>query len=361
MFFPGISGWKYRHILKPILFRMDPERVHDRFIAFGKVLGRNRIGRRLTKSFFSYQHPMLEQEICGIRFGNPIGLAAGFDKNAELTDILPSVGFGFMEVGSITGESCTGNPKPRLWREPDKKSLRVYYGLKNDGAEAIAERLKNEKFEVPVGVSIAKTNSPVTVDTQEGIKDYLKAARAFEDIGDYITINISCPNAYGGEPFSDPERLEQLLSAYRDTGIKKPTFIKIAAISDTRELDAILDVGEKYGVDGYICTNLKKQANEKGGLSGKAVQHDSDDMVSHVYKKFQGKRIVIGTGGVFTAEDAYRKIKNGASLVQLITGMIYEGPQRIGEINHGLVRLLKADGYTSISEVVGVESRENQD
>ncbi len=352
-----LIGAIYRRILKPILFRIDPEKVHDHFVSVGKRLGRHRIGKRLMKSFFLYKHSSLEQDLLGIHFSNPVGLAAGFDKNAELTSILPEVGFGFVEVGSITGEYCAGNQKPRLWREPSKKSLRVYYGLKNEGAEEIASRLHGKEFKIPVGISIAKTNSPATVDVQEGIKDYLKAANAFEEVGDYITINISCPNVYGGEPFSDPERLDALLIAYSELNITKPTFIKLAALSDHEQLDRILDIGEKYGIDGYICTNLKKTKGEKGGLSGKAVVKDSDDMVSYVYKRFGTSRLIIGTGGIFTAEDAYRKIKNGASLVQLITGMIYQGPQVIGEINAGLVRLLKADGYSNISEAVGVDSK----
>ncbi len=349
----SIIGGLYRHVAKPILFRIDPEKVHDRFVAVGKLLGKNAFGRRLTRSFFLYKHHSLEQNILGIHFQNPVGLAAGFDKNAELTSILPEVGFGFVEVGSITGEYCAGNQKPRLWREPEKKSLRVYYGLKNDGAEAIASRLRSNEFAMPVGISIAKTNSPATVDLHEGIRDYMKAAREFEDVGDYITINISCPNAFGGEPFSDPARLEELLKAYEALLVKKPTFIKLAAIDDYEHLEKILDIGEAYNIDGYICTNLKKKKGEKGGLSGKVVAKASDDMVSYVYKKFWGKRIVIGTGGIFTAEDAYRKIKNGASLVQMITGMIYEGPQRIGEINVGLVKLLKREGYSNISEAIG--------
>lgn len=353
MILSRVIGWTYRHALKPLLFRFDPEAVHDRFIGIGKVLGNSAIGKRLTQSFFLYQHKALEQEILGVSFNNPVGLAAGFDKNAELTDILSSVGFGYAEVGSVTSEPCAGNPKPRLWREPDKKSLRVYYGLKNDGAQRIASRLHKMQFDIPIGISIAKTNSPTTVDLHEGIADYIKAARAFADIGDYITINISCPNAFGGEPFSDPKRLEALLGEYSALDIRKPTFIKLAAVSDYDHLDEILDVGERYGIDGYICSNLKKNKGEKGGLSGKAVVNTSDDMVLYVYKKFQGKRVVIGTGGVFTAEDAYQKIKNGASLVQLITGMIYQGPQIVGEINAGLVRLLRADGYTHVSEAVG--------
>ena len=167
----------YRGLLRPIFFRIDPERIHDRMVASGVQLGKTRLGRALTRAAFSYQHPMLEQDLAGIHFANPIGLAAGFDKNAQLTDILPSVGFGFIEVGSITGEPCAGNPKPRLQRLPRSKSLRVYYGLKNDGCEAITTRLKDKRFAIPVGMSVAKTNNQATCDTDRGIQDYAKAFR----------------------------------------------------------------------------------------------------------------------------------------------------------------------------------------
>jgi len=232
----------------------------------------------------------------------------------------------------------------------------VYYGLKNDGAQAIATRLSGKPMAFPVGISIAKTNCPATVDTAAGIADYIQAAEYMKDIGDYVTLNISCPNAYGGEPFTDPKKLDQLLHAYRALKIHKPVFLKLAAELSQEALDAIIDVGEAYDIDGYICTNLKKQEGVQGGMSGKLVQEESDDMVSYVYKKVQGKRIVIGCGGIFSAEDAYRKIKLGASLVQLITGMIFEGPQVVGEINAGLTKLLKADGYTHISEAIGIDN-----
>jgi dihydroorotate dehydrogenase len=351
-----IIGTTYRNIIKPVLFRIDPEKVHDHFLNIGKKLGGKKFGKTLTGFCFLYKHKALEQEILGIQFDNPVGLAAGFDKNAELTDILPAVGFGFQEVGSITGELCEGNPKPRLWRIPETKSLRVYYGLKNNGADDISFRLRDKIFDIPIGVSIAKTNSPATVDLQEGIADYIKAAEAFRDIGSYITLNISCPNAYGGEPFSNPERLDKLLEAYYALNITKPTFIKIAAGLENTGIDAILEVGERHGIDGYICTNLKKNKGEKGGLSGKAVDVESDETISYIYKSLKGKRIVVGCGGVFSGEDAYRKIRKGASLVQLITGMIYQGPQLIGEINHVLVELLKRDGFSNISEAVGVDN-----
>jgi len=353
----------YNNIFKPLAFRKDPEEVHDRTSSIGKLLGSNPITRFLTKLMFFYSDPILEQEICGIKFNNPIGLAAGFDKNAELTQILPEVGFGFEEIGSITGEPCEGNPKPRLWRAKKSKSLLVYYGLKNDGAEAISRRLQNLNFKFPVGISIAKTNCELTADTNEGIKDYIKAYRAFENIGDYYTINISCPNAFGGQPFTDAPRLEMLMKAINNEKKTKPVFIKLSPDISYEELDSIIEICRKYKIDGIICSNLTKNRESKkildknlpetGGFSGKVQEDLSNNQIEYIFKKCGKEFVIIGCGGIFTAEDAYKKIKLGASLLQMITGMIYQGPQTIGEINRGLVDLLRKDGYKNISEAVG--------
>src|SRR4030042_3231233 len=193
----------YKNLLQPIFFQIDPETIHDVMVSFGQFLGNYSFLRKFTGLLFYYQNKKLEQKILGIKFRNPIGLAAGFDKNAQLTDILPFVGFGFCEVGSITGEPCEGNPKPRLWRLKKSKGLLVYYGLKNDGCEILSKKLEDKKFSIPVGTNIAKTNSKKTVEVDAGISDYVKAFRKFADIGDYFTINISCPNAFGGQPFTD--------------------------------------------------------------------------------------------------------------------------------------------------------------
>ena len=194
MFLTSFGRWTYIHVAKPYFLRQDPEAVHDRMIQLGKLLGRSKLTRGLAGGLFAYKNPSLEQTILGIHFANPVGLAAGFDKDAELTDILPAVGFGFEEVGSITGEACKGNPKPRIWRLPKSVGLVVHYGLKNDGSGAIASRLREKTFSIPIGTSIAKTNNATTVDLRAGIADYVKAFKAFTRIGSYFTINISCPD-----------------------------------------------------------------------------------------------------------------------------------------------------------------------
>ncbi|KKR13702.1 MAG: Dihydroorotate dehydrogenase 2 [Candidatus Woesebacteria bacterium GW2011_GWA1_39_21b] len=361
--------FNYRYILKPILFCFDPEQVHDFFTVVGESLGRSALTRWLTSLFFGYQHPSLEQSILGLKFTNPVGLAAGFDKDARLTAILPAVGFGFEEVGSITGEACQGNPRPRLWRLPKSQSLIVHYGLKNAGAEVLVQKLRDHRFAYPLGISIAKTNSPATVEVTAGIADYLKVYKIFltAGVGDYFTINISCPNAYGGLPFTDLARLDLLLGEFAKIPKTKPLFIKMPPDLEEEKLAAIILLAEKYKIDGFVCTNLTKDGNganlqlkeprptDKGGVSGKALAPLAEKQLRLIRQKTGNKFILIACGGIFSAEDAYRKIKAGASLVQLVTGLIFEGPQLIGEINRGLVKLLTQDGYQNISEAIGVD------
>lgn len=359
----------YKLLLKPFFFSFDPETIHDFMITNGEFLGKFKITRALNRLLFYYSHYSLKQQILNISFKNPIGLAAGFDKDARLTDILPEVGFGFEEIGSVTANPYPGNPKPRLARLKKSQSLLVNYGLKSKGAKVIAAKLKSKNFKFPVGTSIAKTNSRLTVDDKVGIEDYTEGFKHFTDIGDYFTINISCPNTFGGQPFHDPKKLDQLLKALDKIKTKKPVFIKFSPDLSKSDVNGIIKVVKKHRVHGFIMGNLTKNRNNKkilddnvlsiGGLSGKVVRDLSDNLIRYLYKETNGKYVIIGCGGVFTAEDAYRKIKLGASLIQLITGMVYQGPQTISEINRGLVKLLKIDGYKNISEAIGADNNLN--
>ncbi len=363
----SILSFKYRFLLKPLLFRLEPETAHDLFVNIGKTLGRFTTTRYLTSLLFNFKDPVLTQKILGIKFKNPIGLAAGFDKDANLFNILPEVGFGFEEIGSITANPYEGNPKPRLVRLKKSQSLLVNYGLKSLGAKLIAEKLKGKRFKFPIGTSIAKTNSLETVNETLGIKDYAAGFEHFTQIGDYFTINISCPNTFGGQPFHNPASLNKLLNALDKIPTKKPIFIKFSPDLSIKEIDSILEICSNHRVHGFVLSNLtKKRTNPKiidnsipdfGGLSGKVVEELTDNLIKYVYKKTQGKYLIIGCGGVFSAKDAYRKIKLGASLIQLITGMIYQGPQTISQINLGLVKLLKKDGYKNISEAIGANNK----
>lgn len=363
----SILRYAYVKVLKPIFFLSDPERVHDSMTWMGKELGKSALGKAMTRRLFHYEHPMLRQDVLGLHFENPIGLSAGFDKNAELTDILPSVGFGFVEVGSITGNPCAGNPKPRLWRLPKSKGLVVYYGLKNDGCEAIANRLSGKHFDFPLGASVAMTNCKENNDLETGVSDFAKAFKTMEPSAGYLTINISCPNTEGGQPFTDPAKFSRLMDVIDAIPTAKPIFIKLSPDLAKETLDAILEIARAHRVHGIICTNLTKKRDNPlildtglppvGGISGKVVQNLSDEMLAYIYKKEGSRFVLVGCGGVFNAEDAYKKIRLGATLIQMITGMIFEGPQVVGEINRGLVTLLRKDGFQSIAEAIGVDNR----
>ncbi len=353
----------YKQALKPVLFRFDPESVHQGFTKVGVSLGKHALGRAVTRSLFYYAHPSLTSTVAGISFPNPVGLAAGFDKNAQLHKILPEIGFGFAELGSITGERCAGNPRPRLFRVPRDRSILVNYGLYNYGAQAISRRLQYTRFSIPIGFSVAKTNDP-SLNTEQGIADYVKAYRMMHPLGSYTTINVSCPNTADGQTFGHPENLSRLLAALAKEPHQKPIFLKIKPDMTPSQLKEVISIVDKYTwVTGFIISNLtmhreglktSKEALDalslKGGLSGKAVCDRATDVIRSVSK--QTDKIIIGCGGIFNGKDAYEKLKSGASLVQMVTGLIYEGPGVVSKINRQLVDLLQADGYGRISEVV---------
>ncbi len=364
-----LIGTIYKRVYKPVLFRRDPEEVHDRMLQFGNELGNHTIFRALVRGFLHYSHPSLAQTIHGINFNNPVGLSAGFDKDAHLTRIIPSVGFGFMEIGTITCNPYEGNTGKRLVRLPNSRAIIVNYGLKNLGSRKISTKLASElKPIIPTVISIGKTNCRETVDVKKGIMDYFMCLKRFADVGvgDIYDINISCPNVYGGEPFTTPEKLNSLLSRIDELNITKPIFLKLPCDKNWEDFKLLLDVAVNHNVQGVIISNLSKDRtssnikdkiapDQKGGISGKPVSDKSNELISKTYQSYGDKFIIVGVGGIFSAEDAYEKIRRGASLVQLITGMIYEGPQLIGEINKGLVHLLHKDGFDNISQAVGAD------
>jgi len=223
-----IFRFLYKYIGKPVFFRIDPEVTHDVVLWFGRMLGKYSLLQKCTRWCFDYRNPALSQHIAGIHFPNPVGVAAGFDKNAQLMSILPEVGFGFEEIGSVTGKPCAGNAKPRLWRLKKSQSLLVYYGLKNDGCEVVKTRVAGKSFRFPIGISIAKTNNTETVDAQKGIADYVQSYRTLATYADYIAINISCPNSFGGLAFTDAHLLDQLLAEIEKEPLKKPVFLKLS-------------------------------------------------------------------------------------------------------------------------------------
>lgn len=362
----------YESLIKPILFLFDPEFVHDSFVTIGETLGRVPVARLLVSVICNYEHLSLETKVAGIDFKNPIGLAAGFDKDVRLTKIMPSVGFGFMEVGAVTQFSYGGNEGRRLLRLPADQSIIVYYGLKNVGAAAVQEKLPRLlPFRIPTGLNIAKTNR-ADIKGERSVEDYVATYRILAEYFAYVTLNISCPNTQDGRLFQDPLLLDDLLTAFLQEKKRGPIFLKISNDLTFQEVDEILAVVKKYPfVDGFVVANLAKRRDmlrlrsspdrlnllPRGGISGAPVRELSTNLIRHIYRRTSGKYILIGLGGVFTAEDAYEKIKAGASLVQIITGLIYGGPTVVKKINEGLVKLLARDGYKNVNEAVGVDAR----
>jgi dihydroorotate dehydrogenase len=361
----------YDSLIKPILFRCNPELVHDVFVGLGEFLGAVPGGSRLVNNFCRYEHPSLETEVCGVLFKNPIGLAAGFDKDVRLTNIMPSVGFGFMEVGSVTQFSYGGNPGRRLVRLPDDRSIIVYYGLKNIGADAVSKKLPHLlPFRIPVGLNIAKTNR-ADIKGSRSVEDYVATYRTLGSFFSYTTLNISCPNAQDGLLFQEPQMLNDLLAAFSGERKYGPIFLKVSVDLTEREVDEVLGVVEKYSfIDGFVVGNLAKHRATlvmrssperlallpRGGISGGPIAALSTNMIRRIYRTTRGKYAIIGLGGVFTAEDAYEKIKAGASLVEIITGLIYRGPTVVKDINRGLVSLLARDGYTRVADAIGADA-----
>jgi dihydroorotate dehydrogenase len=361
-----VLKWGYR-ILRPIIFLWPAETAHAKLKSFGLYISSFSIGRSLLKYLFYYENPVLNTIVDGIKYDNPIGLSAGFDKDGELGDVYPLIGFGFAELGSFTGEICAGNPGigRRLFRLVKSKSILVWYGLNNKGSEIISTKLKNKSFDIPIGISVAKSNQVSNYELEVSISDYVKTISNFKDIGNYYTINISCPNTIDGEPFAKVENLKKLLTSLDSLKQKKkPVYVKLAADLSYREMDEIIDCCMEHKINGFVLTNLAKPSKnteyikselvfDKGALSGLPVQRISTNAIRHIYQKTGGAMTIIGVGGIFTAEDAYEKITSGANLIEIITSLIFEGPQVVGEINRGLVKLLKKDGFYSIEQAVG--------
>jgi len=369
------SAHTYKHAVKPLLFKQKPDGVHRRMLQTSGFVQKLPPIRSLLRASWAYDNPAyLSQIILGITFKNPIGLSAGFDKNFEVVPLIQSIGFGYMEGGSITFRSCPGNTKPWFYRLPNTKSLVVHVGLANQGAERILQRIASYpdklRQDFPLNISVAKTNAPETSTDHSGIEDYVESLKLVKKsgLGKLITINISCPNTFGGEPFTTPRRLEKLLGAIDALKLKQPVFVKMPCLPWAR-IKPLLEVTTRHNVQGVTLTNLAKDrskielkdplpADVLGGLSGKPTWETSNELIRQTYLNYGDRFVIIGVGGVFSPEDAYTKIKLGASMVELITGMIFEGPQLIGEINRGLVELLKHDGFTNICQAIGIDAKE---
>lgn len=369
----ALTRFFYKTIGKPFLFLFDPYGVHKRTVALGERLGRCDVARRFFVLGLGSRDPILAQIFLGVRWESPIGLAAGFDYEARLTGILPSIGFGFGSVGTLTNRPYGGNAKPMLGRLVKSRSLMVNKGFKNDGVGSTLERLKGSEFSYPVGVSIGTSNDGSVTGQVGAVQDIVSAFTAAESSRvsfAYYELNISCPNLSGAIDFYTPSRFEALLSAIEGLRLGRPLFVKMPIAKTDGEIAALVEVIVRYSfVKGVILGNLQTDrkhpalikeevdAYPVGNFSGLPCRDRSDELIRFIYRRFGSKIKIIGCGGVFSPDDAYRKIAFGASLVQLITGMIFEGPQLVAEINRELAKRLTQEGYGSVAELVGTAAR----
>lgn len=371
----GTTTWIYTHILKPIFFKLPPDFVHNNMIRTGRFVHVLRFVGPLLNLFWAHRgDARLHQTVFGMQFENPVGLSAGLDKNAEIIPMVEAIGFGFGTVGSITASASKGNARPLYHRLPKTKSLVVNAGLPNQGAAAINRRISRysarifERFHLVA--SVAKTNSPDTCTDEAGVADYVAGVKAMQSNPRVamIELNISCPNAYGGEPFTRVEPLEQLLKEVDALNLTQSVTVKMPIDKPWEAFDELLAVIARHNVAAVTIGNLQKNRSAielkdplsdetPGNLSGKPCFEDSNNLIAKTYQKYGDTLKIIGVGGIFNAEDAYRKIKQGATLVELITGMIFTGPQLIGQINHDLSALLAADGYDNVAEAIGADNK----
>ncbi|XP_064598975.1 dihydroorotate dehydrogenase (quinone), mitochondrial-like isoform X3 [Liolophura sinensis] len=359
----------YREILMPAVCVFDPEKVHQWGITLVKY-------NLLPKPKFG-DSPFLSTQVFGRQFPNPVGLAAGFDKHAEAVDGLMQMGFGFVEVGSVTPEPQEGNPKPRVFRLMEDNAVINRYGFNSQGHQVVYDRLRTRvkarfsKDETPgvLGVNLGKNKT-----SQDPVGDYVQGVRMFGQLADYLVVNISSPNTPGLRDMQGREQLQQLLEkVVRErnsikTSHKPPLLVKIApdlSYKDKEDIAAVLSK-KQCGVDGIIVSNttvtrpeslISSNKAEVGGLSGEPLKDLATKTISDMYRLTEGKLPIIGVGGIGSGKDAYEKIKAGASLVQLYTALVYQGPPVVGRVRRELEELLKEDGYKSVAHAVGASHR----
>lgn len=341
----------YKLLVRPILFLFDPEAIHHfvfKILAIkGKIPGFN----FLVKIIFNYSNPKLEKELFGIKFSNPVGLAAGFDKDAKLIDELACFGFGFIEIGTLTPRAQEGNEKPRLFRLPKDKALINRMGFNNEGLDAAVKRLKERNSKIIIGGNIGKNKD---TPNDKAFSDYMLCFEALHPHVDYFVVNVSSPNTPGLRELQDKEPLKRLLSHVkglsRSKDIVKPVLLKIAPDLSIEQLNDIVEILKETKTDGVIATNttvsregLSTPSEEvtsigPGGLSGKPLVLKSTEVISYLRKQLGPGYPIIGVGGIMNAEDAIAKLNAGADLIQLYTGFIYEGPGVVKNINKAIIK-----------------------
>lgn len=358
----------YKHIIKPhMVFNQAPDDAHDAMIRFCNVTKRIPPLMWLLRSMLDYTDPVLETTVMGVDFTNPFGLSAGLDKNCDMPVLLDHIGFGFETVGSTTTRPCAGNPKPWFHRLPEYDSMLVHVGLANDGSEHViprTERAWTNASTMQMSISIARTNDELVGDLDEGIEDYRISMERAAGRSAMVEINISCPNTHAGEPFTDdPANLDRLFTALDTVQRPQPTLVKLPLNKSWDEMRALLAVLADHNVQGLSIANLQKDRTGltiprtwEGGLSGGPTYRASNAMIRQAYREFGERFSIAGIGGIFTPEQAYAKIRSGASLVMFVSALMYRGPQHITVLKRGLAELLKRDGFDHVSQAVGIDA-----
>lgn len=347
--------------LKKILFRFEPETAHS-IAGIGLRLGALCPPlRKCMKDMNFISDPMLQQEFFGKTIHNPVGLGAGFDKNGQYIKAMPMLGFGFTEIGTVTPITQDGNPKPRLFRLVEDNSLQNAMGFNNKGADYMLDRLDDLYFfDYPIGINIGKNKlTPENI----AMRDYKTLFEKFKNHGDYIVINISSPNTPGLRDLQNEKFIKEIFALAKEI-TTQPVLLKIAPDMEPSEAIALCKTAVDAGAAGIIATNttidysLTTNAKDFGGISGELVREKSYNLFKTIAKELYGKTLLISVGGIGDAKEAYRRIKAGASLVQVYNMLIYKGPSLVKDINNGLIKLLKADGYKHISEAIGADWKE---
>lgn len=349
----------YEKIIRPALFNIPPETAHE----FGIETLKKGLSSKAAQEFAAKKlaiESFGNLERFNLNFKNPLGIAAGFDKNGIVVNQLAALGFGFVEVGTVTFNPQKGNEKPRMFRLPEDRALINRLGFNNQGTAKVIERLRKLNRNCIVGVNIGKNKD---VPNEAAIENYLQSFDLASTVADYIAVNVSSPNTPNLRELQKAENLEELLSELQKRNAElspKPLLVKIAPDLTEAEIEAIVDIVLRLKLSGIIATNttvsrenLKTQINETGGLSGKPVREKSNEVIRKIYKYSNGKLPIIGVGGVFDANDAFEKIASGACLIQAYTGFIYQGITFARDINSGLQKILKERGFQNLNEAIG--------
>lgn len=362
---------RFYSLFRPLLFRLDPERSHR--LAFGILRPLERILELSPPRMPAVRDPLLQQDLWGLTFSSPIGLAAGFDKNGELPHLWPALGFGFAEIGTVTAEGQPGNERPRLFRLTADRALINRLGFNNDGAQAIARglarRFRRGRPPIPLGLNLGKSRA---TPLAHAAGDYRLSLRLLWPLADYIAINVSSPNTPELRDLQSEAQLEPLMRALRNENERcadarraapRPLLLKVSPDLDPSELASLVRTALRHKVAGLIATNTTiarppllasaRLAQQQGGLSGAPLRDRSTEVVRLLYLLGEGQLPIIGAGGIFTAAEAYAKIRAGASLLQIYTGFVYEGPSLPRRLAAGLADCLRRDGFSSIGDAVG--------